>query len=203
MVEKDFDFASLNAEFYGSKTHMSFRSFLAEEISMNWFPLLLTLLASWGAFQFLLDPANTDTLQKVNELLLTSATLYLGIFLLFTVSQNVNLIKDPLFFRQGLTQRFFRIDQLLASLAVGVLCISILNVVLLDVVSSVTLPLFGKTLPLPYIIASLLTAVGVTILVDCFLALIGYYFRRIRYTLETELAKELLDEIMEERNKED
>lgn len=203
LEEKDFEFASLHSQFYGAKTYLSLRSFLAEEISTNWLPLSLTMLISWIVFQFLLGTAGKDVLEKVNELLLTATTLYLSIFLLFTVSQNVDLVKDPYLFRQGLTQRFFRVDQLLAFLAVAVLCVSILSVILLNVSSPVSLPLFGRTFTIPdaSIIAPFLSAAGMMMLVDCFLALTQYYFRRMRYILEKKLTKELLDELMEERNR--
>ena len=202
LTEEDFDFA-IYSEFYGARTYLSLRSFLVEEISTNGFPLLLTMLISLIVFQSILGTTGKGVLEKVNELLLTATTLYLSVFLLFTVSQNVELVKDPFLFREGLTHRFFRVDQLLASLAVAVMCVSILNVILLNLSPPVSVSLLGRTFTLPdvSVIAPFLSAVGVTMLVDCFLALIQYYSRRVRYILEKDLTKRLLDEVMEERNR--
>lgn len=201
LTEKDFDFA-IYSEFYGATTHLSLRSFLKEEISTNGIPLLFTMLASWIVFQFFLGTTGKEILEKVNELLITATTLYLSIFLLFTVSQNMDSIKDPFLFRVGLTHRFFRVDQLLASLVVVVFCVSVLNVVLLNLSPPVSVSIVGRKFELPdvTIAAPFLSAVGLTVLVDCFLALIQYYFRRVRYVLEKDLTKALLDEIMEQRN---
>jgi len=202
LTEEDFDFA-IYSEFYGARTYLSLRSFLVEEISTNGFPLLLTMLISLIVFQSILGTAGKGVLEKVNELLLTATTLYLSVFLLFTVSQNVELVKDPFLFREGLTHRFFRVDQLLASLAVAVMCVSILDVILLNLSPPVSVSLLGRTFTLPdvSVIAPFLSALGVTMLVDCFLALIQYYSRRVRYILEKDLTKRLLDKVMEERNR--
>jgi hypothetical protein len=205
LSERDFEFASLHTQFYGARIHLSFLCFLREEMSTNWLPLVPTMIILWVLFQFVLGTASTgasDALEKVNELVLTATTLYLSIFLLFTISQNIDLVRDPHLFRNGLTHRFFRVDQFLAFLAVVVLCISILNVIILNISYPVSLRVWGWILTLPNltVVAPFLTAAGVTILVDCFLALIGYYFRRVRYVVERELTKNLLDEIMEERN---
>ncbi len=205
LTEKDFEFASLYAEFYGARTYLSFRSFLAEELSTNWLPLFLTLLVSWIAFQSLASSGTTsgkEALEKVNELLLTAATLYLSIFILFTVSQNVGLIEDPYLFRKGLTHRFFRVDKSVAALAIAVVCVSILDIVLLNAPHSVSLSFFGRSLTIQNVsvAAPILSAVGVTTLADCFLALVQYYFRRVRYVLERKLTKGLLDELWDKRN---
>lgn len=201
LTEEDFDFASLHSEFHGARTYLSFRSFLKEEAATNWIPLALILLFSWAMFHFSFVTAGEDILEKVNELLLTATTLYLSIFLLFTVSQNIDLIKDPYYFRRGLTHRFLRVDQLLASLAVAALGVSILNIVLLNVSSPISIPLPGRIVVITNVsvLAPFLTAVGLIILIDCFLALIQYYFRRVRYILERELTKELLDQLANER----
>lgn len=205
LTERDFEFSSLHSEFYGARTHLSFLSFLAEELSASWLPLAFIMIILWTVFQFLVNTASTslEALEKVNELLLTATTLYLSIFLLFTISQNSDLVKDPYLFRKGLTHRFFRVDQLLAFLAVVVICISIINTIILNIPSPISLSLLGRTFTLPVVtaVAPFLSAAGVTILADCFLAFIRYYFRRVRYIIERELTKDLLDEVMEERNR--
>jgi hypothetical protein len=205
LTENDFEFASLYAEFHGGTTRLSFGSFIGEELSTNWLPLLFTLLISWGAFQALMlaaPPTPKEALEKINELLLTAATLYLSIFILFTVSQNVELIRDPYLFRKGLTHRFFRVDRLLASFSIVVLCLSILNVVLLNLPSPVSFTVLGRTMSMQdtSAVVPFLSAAGVTVLTDCFLALVRYYFRSVRYVTERQLTKELLDELWKERN---
>ena len=205
LTEDDFEFASLYAKFYGARTRLSFGSFLLEEISTNWFPLILTLLISWVVFRSLAvasSPMGGKALEKVNELLLTTGTLYISIFILFTVSQNADALKDPHLFREGLTHRFLRVDRILAFLTIIVVCISILNIVLLNAPSPISLSLFGKTRTIQdvSIVVPVLSAIGITIFVDCFLALVQYYFRRVRYILERELTKDLLDAMWEERN---
>ena len=75
-------------------------------------------------------PSGKDALQRISEALLTASTLYLSVFILFTVSQNAEVLKDTFLFRQGLTYRFFQVDRILASLAVYLILAIILNIIL-------------------------------------------------------------------------
>jgi hypothetical protein len=205
LTEADFDFASLYSHFHGGTTHLSLIAFFREEVSTNWRLLLATLLLSWGAFHCLTlaaAPAPTDSLEKINELLLTAATLFLSVFVLFTVSQNVDLVKDPYLFRRGLTHRFFRVDRLLALLPIAVVLLSVLNVVLLNLPAPLSLTLLGRAVSVadPSAFVPLLTALATTVLTDCFLALVRYYFQRVRYVAERQLTKDLLNDLWLDRN---
>ncbi len=195
LTEKDFAFASLYSKVYGSRQYLYTSAFLKEEVSTNWLPILLTLIISFISFRVLISaPNGIKSIEKIIELVVTAATLFLSIFILFTVSQNAELIKDPYLFRKGLTHRFFRVDKLITSLAFIGFLISILTLVMINLPTTVTI--FGKSLIMPdaKIVVPIFSAVSISILVDCFLALINYYLERVRYVFEKDLAKELFDE---------
>jgi hypothetical protein len=205
LEERDFEFASLHAEFLGVRKQLTIWKFLWEELITNGLYLLGTFLISFVAFSALTSvPSGKDALQRISEALLTASTLYLSVFILFTVSQNAEVLKDNFLFRKGLTYRFFQVDKILASLSVYIILSSILNIVLINI-SSETIRIFLFTIKLPdlSIYIQIFSALIVTTLVDCFLSLIRYYFQRTRLVSEKDLTKNFFDELYEDQNKDE
>ena len=188
--DKDFDFALLHAEYFGERKHLTFLKFLGEELSTNWLSLIFTFIFGLIGFYALVNsPTGKDAIEKISETLLTATMLFLSVFILFTVSQNSEIIKDQYLFRKGLTHRFFRVDGFLTVLAVFsmLLCISV--IMLLNVSSDIKLLGFTVNLLNVQHVIPLLSAMALTLLVDCFLSLLNYYFQRIRNVIETDLSK--------------
>jgi len=207
LSEDDFDFASLHATFYGARRPLSFFSFLREEFASHPFIILVVFSVSFLIFFLIADNINTAKLIPINELIITSATLFLSIFLLFTVSQNIEKLHNLSFFANGLTYRFFAIDRYVAILALLALLTSFLNVVLVLISPDQKWTIFSHEIQTPdsfilSILTALLTSIATTLLVDSFLALVNYYFFRVRYLIEQELTRQLLDSVMEQRNSE-
>ena len=205
LSEDDFDFAALYATFYGARKPLSFLAFLREELSANPFKLLIVFLATFFIFFLISSNGNITKLIPINELIITSITLFLSIFLLFTVSQNLEKSQNLMFFSTGLTHRFFSVDRYVAIIAILALLLGFFNVVLAEILPNHNWALFKYTIQTPdslelTIIASLSTALATTLLVDSFLALTNYYFYRVRYLVEQELTRQLLDSTMKQRN---
>ncbi len=199
LSEADFDFALLYANLYGAHQPLNFTSFLKEELSGNTFKLIATLFSSLAIFLLIARYGTRDDLSQINQILLTVSTLYLSIFLLFTVSQSIESINNQYFFQAGLTHRFFMVDRFVASLALITLVMCILNLVLLIVPANIDIHLSRFSFQVPDFVrfAAILTAIAITLLVDSFLALIQYYFSRVQYIMEQELTGELLDSFVE------
>lgn len=204
LAESDFDFAVLHGAFYGARKRISFLSLLWEEITQVWLLMLVLFAVAVVVFGWLLNNAGPEPLAKLNELLLVTITLYLSIFLLFTVSQNIDWIRNRRLFQEGLTHRFLRVDSFMTVLALIAFCLALTNVVLLAIANPVTLTIFGRTLSISNrsTIIAFLSAGAVTVILDCFLTLTRYYFGRVRNMLETDMTKEVLDQLMTERNQE-
>ena len=107
LSEDDFDFAALHATFYGVRKPLSFIAFIREELSANPFKLLTVFLLTFFIFFLISSNDHIEKLIPINELIITSTTLFLSIFLLFTVSQNVEKFQNLMLFATGLTHRFF------------------------------------------------------------------------------------------------
>ena len=104
-------------------------------------------------------------------------------------------------FRKGLTHRFFRVDGFLTILAVlsMILCISV--IMLLNVSSDISFLGFKANLTVVQRSVPLLSAMALTLIVDCFLSLLNYYFQRVRNVIEKDLSKKLFDELLEKYKK--
>jgi hypothetical protein len=164
---------------------------LKEELQTNW-----PILALLGSLFLILARAGYLTpefIDKANSLVLSVATLFLTVFIMFTVSQNIDSIKNIQLFKEGAIHRFLRADRYVSRLALWSLLLSFVND--LPVFAQISFVVFRKnylvdlqSLRPIFLFASLI------LIVDSFLALIGYYFTRVELIFETELSKKLLDD---------
>lgn len=202
LSEDDFEFALLHAEIHGVRRPLTFRAFVGEELSSHPILLLITLTISFLVCWIISTSGGAETLSKINELLITAATIYLSIFLLFTVSQNINTLSNLYLFEKGLTYRFLAIDRYIGILVLSVILICSTSVVLIALESGKNLVIFQYSFQPPdfSLVVAALTAIALTVLVDSFVALIQYYFTRVRYLMEQDLTGRLLDSMMEKRN---
>jgi hypothetical protein len=193
LEEKDFDSdLAPKFRFYGQRKRIALLEFLAEEIATNGWLMLLVGLICVTALAFL---GNKEVYVVLNEALITSATLFVTIFLLFAVSQNSAIIKDLSSFKTGVMHRWFAIDSYIAQLAIFSLCVSIAARTLTEV--TLTQIRLGNTIlvisNLSWVIISL-TCLSLVTLVDCFVAITNYYFKRIQMIVYRDLTQDILDD---------
>ena len=121
-------------------------------------------------------------LQKVNEMILTSVTIFISIFLLFVVSQKghkneFKLMKDETLYK------FFQNDKYIGILAIFLVLLSILTVAISYIdLNWINLPL------------SFLTSFSLVILVICYLAIYQYYFERMKLIRILPTSEELFND---------
>ena len=138
-----------------------------------------------------------DSFAQVNEMLLTSATLFLSIFLVFTVAQSSKLQEDKRLFDSGLLHKFERDDRLIAMVALISLLLSILNIVILGIPAtfSITRWHIAGSYILTFnklsLIIPTLTGLSIAALVFCFLALL-YYLKRTMLITNRDMSVKVL-----------
>lgn len=200
----DFQFASIGTRFHGLKNQITLIDFLWEELSTNWLILLISLII-FGLSFFVLTfcVAELNGIRMINELIITISTLFISVFVLFTVSQNSKFMKDNYLFKSGLAHRFFKIDKYLALLSIFPLFISVFTLGLIYFPGEIKIFNLIISIPDLRIIIFALSLISVSILINCFTGLVRYYFERVRYVYEKRLNKEILDKIWTEENSED
>ena len=199
LQEKDFEFLKPFGNIFGTKRKFGFLQFVFEEIQSNWLILIISFLISYFFINTLINSSDgVSDIKFLFETLITILALFLSVFILFTVSQNAELIKDIYLFREGITFRFFRVDKYLAVLAFVDLLICLISFMIITLPSSITVNKVNITLHKDIII-SLTGSFSITIIIDCFLGLISYYFKRVRFIFEKDLSKRFLDEKRKEQ----
>lgn len=165
--------------------------------------LLLIFLANDAAVKYpvyLANPGSTPVVQNmlrfyevVGQSLLAMMTLFLTVFLLFTISQNSDIAKDRNLYRQGLVHKYMRDDQYVARVAALSLSASALGLLLTAIPIEIRLPIEGYLLNKMNTIIPFLYAVATASFVIS-LASLSYYSKRLITAYESNLIKNLIDE---------
>ncbi len=134
---------------------------------------------------------------KVNEMLLTSATLFLSVFLVFTVAQSAKLQEDVRLFDTGLLHKFERDDRLITIVAIASLVLSVLNVTLLGLPVSLDITAWNVlgyviTLNKLSLVSPPITGLTIGTLIYCFLALL-YYLKRMMLITNRDMSARVLE----------
>lgn len=206
---KDFDFV-IDFTCYGSYNEKyTFSNFIKDEISLNGKKLLITFSLFAALTLLALDYIAIRTL---NELTLTSITIFLSIFLLFIVSQK-NITNNMGLFKNGYIFDLIQTDKYILNIAVVVLLLSISNIGLtliscnnlfqiMDALSTAklkyTLLLLLKEnnnsiLLIKKTIIAVLTALNVTLITECYISIFQYYFEREKVVNLTEVSNQLFE----------
>lgn len=128
LEKEDFEIAYSAAKFYGQEKYLHFGRFLQEEIQVNGFRIIFLLVLSGLSLTAI---NSVESVRTANELLIGVAAIFFSIFLLFTVSQNLPVLKLPLF-KAGLTHRFIQVDSKITYLVIFVIGLSFVNLVLVE-----------------------------------------------------------------------
>lgn len=219
LTKKDFSRTVVKANFFGDKLDYSLRIQLKEEkrnalILLVIFVAFLVSMIGIGLHpaadynNYLADPSKyapvgqaLDALKTISELVVTSATLFLSIFLVFTVAQNVEMARDKFLFEEGLAHKYHRDDVFISKVALLSLFLGIANTVLLVIPVSlqlVTFTLGGITISLNKLSlwSPLAVALSATGLAMCFLSIL-YYFERVIGNIGAMMADSTLKEALE------
>ena len=177
--EEDLNFVT-NLERMGTyKGEHRFSAFIKEEFELNGWKLIVIFFSTFTLFSI---TNNVNMLQKVNEMILISVTIFISIFLLFVVSQkghenDFKLMMDDTLYK------FFQNDKYISILAIFLVFLSILTVA----ISYIDLNWIG--LPL-----SFLTSFSLVVLAICYLAIYQYYFERMKLIRILPTSEELFND---------
>jgi hypothetical protein len=216
LTKEDFSRIVPNPVFHGDILEVSGRQRLEEELPNLilssciglFFGVVLFLLgnsvaANYGSYlvnpdSFPLVERVVDFLAQINEMLLTSSTLFLSIFLVFTVAQSARLQEDTQLFDSGLLHKFERDDRLIALVALVSLLFTLLNIAILGIPVVLTVArwqitgAYTLTLNKISLVVPLITMASVVALTFCFLSL-RYYLKRIMLITNRDMSKKVLN----------
>jgi hypothetical protein len=217
--EKDMDFIA-NLEPMGTyEGGYKFISFLKKELRLNWRVLIGVFFVSFVLF---FTVGNVDMLRKVNELILVSITIFISIFLLFTISQG-RYKNEFKFMKSDILYKFFQNDKYIAKLAIILIFLSIATVAFSYVdlnqimspnaedisfsggnISETTSPRLSESCGMNYQIIfflPILTSFSIVILAICYLSISQYYFERMKFIRLLSASEELLNDRLQKYKK--
>lgn len=205
----DFPFLT-KKEQYGALSQYKFLDFLLNEIKIYKLKLL-TIFVSF--FVFILLTYDNSLLRTINEMILTSITLFISIFILFFSKGDKKNHKKMM--KNGYTYRLIQNDKYILYLAVLLVPLSIFTVgltfatynTILEQLSllSFSLAELIESLELQkeslhffkIILMSIITSLNVTLLAECYFSIIQYYFEKEKVFTLINNSVELLEEEVE------
>ncbi len=177
--EADLNFVA-NFEPMGTyKGEHRFSAFIIEEFKLNGLKLIVLFFSTFALF-FIAE--NVSMLQKVNEMILTSITIFISIFLLFVVSQK-GYNNDFKLMMDDTLYKFLQNDKYIAISAIFLVFLSIVTVAISYI------NLIWIYLPL-----AILTSFSLVLLAICFLAVYQYYFERMKLLTIVPASEELFND---------
>jgi hypothetical protein len=189
---EDFSFLSM-VDWRGAKgPRAGFFSFIVHEITENWRRITGILLASIIILLFV-GPA-LSTYDLIHTLLIQASTVFLSIYLIFTVSQSERLSYDRKLFDKGTLHKYYADDRNITQFGILTVGMVFANSIL------VSSKIVNSTLqdPLPYAtgrwIAAISTSVVLSMLFHTFFIVADYYLERTRDVAEREHVGQVLHE---------
>jgi hypothetical protein len=190
LKEEDFDFV-LEKTWYGTREETkSFGQFIWEELKRDWLKLLPVFAASGGLLYVIND---LGFYELVGTFLVQSTTVFLSIYLIFTVSQSQNLRRDPSLFKDGTLHGYYRDDR-------NVTILGIITVGLTFLSSGIASLVYEFSSDLGYgwevaakALSAIATASVVTLLFETFFTVANYYLERERDIVERDISADILD----------
>ena len=194
--QQDFEFVPVK-KWYGPCERMnSFPGFLITELSLNRWSLfgifVLSFVLLWGAH----DDGLYD---MISNLLIQSGTVFLSIYLIFTVTQSQILQSDQRLFKKGVLQRYHRDDRNVTILAILTLALTFVNTMFAHLNQTFNPTVSIATITLDrHLWLALTTSFTICLLFDTFLAVVNYYLERTKAVLERNLLAGVLEEDFQE-----
>jgi hypothetical protein len=170
---------------------ITFGQFLWEELKDNYAKLALVFFPA----AILLFFAGQTVYDLMATLLIQSTTVFLSIYLIFTVSQSQRLGGDKQLLKQGILHRYFQDDRNITKLGILTIGLTFFNTMMISVLDA-NLPR-----PAPEYVGILLrgikafsTSLVLTLLFDAFITVADYYLGRTLDVIERDAISDTLDE---------
>lgn len=181
-----------NLKWYGDQRKpLSFPRFIGKEFRDNLW-LLLGVFVGSSVLMFL---ANSSSLYDLMAtLLIQSGTVFLSIYLIFTVSQSQRLAEDKRLFKAGITERYFRDDRNMTLFAILTIVITFISSMLVSLFDTTWWGTIFRVPALTAALKAISTAVAVTFLLDSFLTVAEYYLGRTMDVVERDVIADILHE---------
>jgi hypothetical protein len=192
--KKDLDVV-ITPKFEGNINPIPWRAFIWTEIRLNWWKLLLVGVIF---YVLLMHDIGFSNIRTLNQMLVEANALFIGIFVLFTITQNRELLATRELVRQGITHQLMQNDYYITCLAILSLIVAFISTAITSGTtgnqSSITEFLLIQRLLNSQIGPQILTTFSLLLLLDCFLAVTSYYLRVMRTALESRMYIELMAE---------
>ncbi len=202
LSENDFAFIPNKNWFGPQEQSKGVIQFFREELSSNWWLIIVLFLL----FIIMLFTHDNDLYIKISELVLQATTVFLSIYLIFTVSQNQIIATDKKLFIQGIVYKFYSDDRYLAIEAIFTIVLSLSNTILVHFLVSLQFTYFlfrpDFLLVKDYILA-LTSSFLVILMVDTFLSVTNYFFFRTKHILDRNMASDILHDEFQKYEKHD
>jgi hypothetical protein len=190
VTKKDFDIV-LTPIFEGNINPITWKAFIWTEFLHNWWIIILSLGLLFG---FSLNTHQIEGLSSINQSLIDANALFVGVFVLFTISQNRDLLAKKELLQDGTTHQLMQNDYYLTSFAITSLILALFSNVIVNssiVQMKILIPFMNKALS-PYYLAISLTCLSFALLLDCFVSVTKYYLRVQRTAIEGQMYKDLM-----------
>lgn len=190
LSRRSFGFMS-NLVWHGPESRsQSFFGFVLEELRQSFVRLLFVFLASTIA----LYVADSDSLyEQLTSLLITSATVFLTIYLIFTVAQSQTLQGDRSLFEKGVIQRYYQDDRHVTLIAILTIALVFANSAFLTLATKYQLSIYlGQLQVNSSFWKAISTALVVTLLFYAFFTVVDYYLERSRDVAERNVVSDIL-----------
>lgn len=185
---QQFDFIIHRNDFGLTSEPTSFMGFLLSELISYWNWLLPTFVVSLIGLHF---AGSENTYAMLSGLLIQSATVFISIFLIFTVTQSALLQKDLDLFKQGILQQYRHDDRNVAILGLAVIIVVILNSIFVSLPYEWKAVVQGYELNKENAWAAMSTSIVITMLVNAFISIVGYYLNRSQDVADRDLTEEV------------
>ena len=172
------------------KGKLKFSVFLKKEFLLNRRLIIGLFFLTFPLFSI---SGAINMLQRVNEMILVSATIFISIFLLFVTSQR-ELKNESKLMREGIPYEFIQNDKYVAALAIIAIFLSIVTMAFsyFDLGYLSNFKIFA--VDLMFLSLSLLTSFSLVILAICYLAIYQYYFERMKFLRLLPASQEILND---------
>jgi hypothetical protein len=179
----------IRPRFEGNVDPITPRSFLCTEIRQNG-PVLLVVSMLFLTILWL--GGEISTVQAMNQMLVEANALFIGVFILFTVTQNKDLLMVRELTRRGFAHQMMQNDKYVAWTAILSLLTAFLSTGVAGAAShAVVNPLTGREVGFKSC-AYVLTTVSIVLLADCLLSVTRYYMRLMQKALEGKMYRDLM-----------
>lgn len=200
--ENDFDFASPFVNIFGQKKRLSFWDFMWEEVEANGLKAVIIFISLIFLLNFLVVKGNNTLLSTINQVIISISTIFFGIFILFTASQNLQTFTNSNLFSKGTSHRFMSVDKNVSRLSIFTIWVTAINLAL-SISPNILSIIIVNTSFFVITIRDLVLISTSFVITSMFVAMFTveqYYFDRIRLIYETDKSKEMLDKRFDDLN---